>query len=144
MSGSRPDGRAGGFTLLEVLVALAIAGLALVTLFRAGGEGVVAVDTATRVEEAVQRAQSHLAAVGRDVALLQSEAEGDDGGGYHWRLRIAPVATLSGQGPAGGSAPSSAGTTLFDVEVAIFLPGRGQPRSVVLRTQRLAAASFSE
>ena len=137
MSGSRPDSWAGGFTLLEVLVALAIAGLALVTLFRAGGEGVVAVDTATRVEEAVQRAQSHLAAVGRDVALLQSEAEGDDGGGYRWRLRIAPVAAWPA--PDATAAPA-AGATLFDVEVAISWPGRGQARSVVLKTQRLGAA----
>src|SRR6266446_5415666 len=57
-----------GFTLLEVVVALAIAGLALVGLFRAGSGGLLAVDTAARAEEAVQRAQSHLAAVGRDAA----------------------------------------------------------------------------
>ena len=57
---------AGGFTLLEVVVALAIAALALVGLFQAGSGGLFAVDTAARAEEAVQRAQSHLAAVGRD------------------------------------------------------------------------------
>ena len=60
-----------GFTLLEVVVALAIAGLALVGLFRAGSGGLLAVDTAARAEEAVQRAQSHLAAVGRDAALVE-------------------------------------------------------------------------
>ncbi len=65
--------RADGFTLLEVIVALAIAALALIVLFRAGSDGLFAVDTATRAEEAVERAQSHLAAIGHDVALLQGE-----------------------------------------------------------------------
>lgn len=134
------DKRNRGFTLLEVLVALAIAGLALVALFRAGGQGLVAVDAALRVEEAVQRAQSHLAAVGRDVALLQGETEGDDGGGYRWRLRIAPAATW--QAPAGGAAPTAA-VTLFDVEVAISWPGGAEDRRVVLKTQRIATATAS-
>lgn len=141
MCDSRAGTRADGFTLLEVLVALAIAGLALVALFRAGGDGLAAVGTAARVEEAVQRAQSHLAAVGRDVALLQGETEGDDGGGYRWRLRIAPAASWQPQ-PARGA--SAGGATLFDVEVSILWPGRGQARSVVLRTQRLVATPAAQ
>ena len=40
--------RSGGFTLLEVVVGLAIAAVALVGLFRAGSGGLVAVDTAAR------------------------------------------------------------------------------------------------
>ena len=80
-----------GFTLLEVVVALAIAGLALVGLFRAGSGGLFAVDAATRAEEAVQRAQSHLAALGHNAALTEGEFTGDDGGGYRWRLRVKPV-----------------------------------------------------
>src|ERR1700751_3340361 len=80
-----------GFTLLEVVVALAIAGLALVGLFRAGRGGLFAVDTAARAEEAVQRAQSHLAAVGRDATLVTGEFTGDDGGGYRWALHVAPL-----------------------------------------------------
>src|SRR6266704_2177009 len=84
--------RARGFTLLEAVVALAIAALALVGLFRAGSEGLFTADTASHIEEALQRAQSHLAAVGRDAALLQGDFEGDDGGGYRWRLHVYPAA----------------------------------------------------
>src|SRR6266478_8383529 len=105
--------RGNGFTLLEVIVALAIAGLALVGLFRAGSGGLLAVDTAARAQEAVQRAQSHLAAVGRDAALVQGEFTDDDGGGYHWRLRVRPVANRQASAADGNSA---ANTTLFDVE----------------------------
>ena len=131
---SVPD---NGFTLLEVVVALAIAGLALVGLFRAGSGGLVSVDTAARAEEAVQRAQSHLAAVGRDAALVEGELTGDDGGGYRWALRVRPLTARQSLAPNG---VSSITTTLFNVEVAISWPGRAGERSVTLRTLRLGTA----
>ena len=123
-----------GFTLLEVAVAVAIAGLALVGLFQAGSGGVFAADTAARAAEALQRAQSHLAAVGRDAALVQGDASGDDGGGYRWRLLVQPVMQRPGVA-ADGVTPQN--TTLFSVEVAISWQSRGHERAVVLRTLRL-------
>src|SRR5947209_4937573 len=92
-------GRTAGFTLLEVVVATAITGLALVGLFQAGTSGVFAVDGAARVDEAIERAQSHLAAFGRSGAVGPGEIEGDDGGGYHWRLRSRPIATQQAAAP---------------------------------------------
>lgn len=130
--------RTGGFTLLEVVVALAIAAVALVGLFQAGSGGFFAVDTAARAQEAVQRAQSHLAAVGRDAALVQGDFTDEDGGGYRWQLRVRPLTTR--QAPvAGGNANTS--QTLFDVEIAISWPGHEGDRSVVLRTLRLGTAA---
>jgi general secretion pathway protein I len=131
-----PAGHGNGFTLLEVFVALAIAALALVGLFRAGSSGLFAVDTAARAEEAVQRAQSHLAAVGRDAALVEGDSTGDDGGGYRWALRVRPLTARQSLAPDG---VSSTTTTLFNVEVAISWSGRAGDRSVVLRTLRLGA-----
>ncbi len=133
MSTERPSGSAG-FTLLEVVVAVAIAGLALVGLFQAGSGGVFAVDTAARAEEALQRAQSHLAAIGRDAALVQGDASGDDGGGYRWRLQVQPVSERRGVA-ADGITPQN--KALFSVEVAISWEARGHQRAVVLRTLRL-------
>jgi general secretion pathway protein I len=133
--------RGDGFTLLEVVVALAIAALALVGLFHAGSGGLFAVDTATRAEEAVQRAQSHLAAVGRDAALVQGDFTDDDGAGYRWRLRVRPVANRLTPAPDGNSAAT---TTLFDVEVAISWPGPRGDRSVVLKTLRLGTSTGGE
>lgn len=132
------DSRPAGFTLLEVIVALAIAALAVVVTFRAGGDGLFAVASAGRAEEAVQRAQSHLAAVGQDVALLQGATEGDDGGGYRWRLRIEPAAQR--RVPATAGSPPAV-TTLYNVEVAITWRGRGRSHSVVLKTERVDTAS---
>src|SRR5262245_39078681 len=127
-----------GFTLFEVVVALAIAALAIVGLFQAASGGLLAANTAGQVEEAVQRAQSHLAAVGRSAALIQGEFTDDDGGGYHWRLRARPVATRQVAAPDGNH---NASVTLFDVEVAISWPGRSGQRSVVLKTMRLSATT---
>jgi general secretion pathway protein I len=132
--------QSGGFTLLEVVVALAIAAVALVGLFRAGSGGLFAVDTAARAQEGIQRAQSHLAAVGRDAALVQGEFTDDDGGGYRWRLRVRPVASRA-LAPDGNSARSA---TLYDVEVAISWPGRSGDRSVVLKTLRLGTPATGE
>jgi general secretion pathway protein I len=136
MSADRPL-YGNGFTLLEVVVALAIAGLALVGLFRAGSGGLFAVDTAARAEEAVQRAQSHLAAVGRDATLVEGEFTGDDGGGYHWTLRVRPLTTRQSLAQDGVSAAT---VTLFNIEVAISWPGHAGARSVMLRTLRLGSA----
>ena len=131
----RPAAAAGGFTLLEVIVALAIAGIAFVALFRAGGTGMFAVDTAARVEEAVERAQSHLAAVGRAAPLLQGDFNGDDGGGFQWWLSIHPAAVRR-IGAEGGRAQAAV-VTLYEVRVAISWAGNGRRRQVVLRSERL-------
>lgn len=128
---------AAGFTLLEVIVALAIASFAMIGLFEAGSGGLFAVDTAARAEEALQRAQSHLAAVGRDAALVEGDQQGDDGGGYRWQLRIEPVAQRPGLAEDGVTAQT---TSLFDVEVAISWAARGHRRAVVLHTLRLGTA----
>ncbi len=137
MSAKRPPADAG-FTLLEVIVAVAIAGLALVGLFQAGSGGVFAVDTAAHAEEALQRAQSHLAAIGRDAALVQGDVTGDDGGGYRWRLQVEPVSQRGGVA-ADGITPQN--TTLFSVEVAISWELRGHHRAVILRTLRLGTGA---
>jgi general secretion pathway protein I len=121
-----------GFTLLEIIVALAIAGLALVGLFRAGSDGMLAVDTAGHVTEATERAQSHLAALGRVAAITTGETEGDDGGGYHWQVRARPLAAW----PAGSGAASTT-VTLFEVEVSISWKAGGRSRSAVLSSLRL-------
>jgi general secretion pathway protein I len=135
---SRDSRRGGGFTLLEVVVALVIAGLALVGMFEAGSSGLFAADTAARAEEAVERAQSHLTAVGRDAALTVGHFTGDDGGGYRWRLSVHPVATRQVPGPDG---VSTTNTTLYAVKVSISWRNGGHERAVVLSTLRLGTTN---
>src|SRR5579859_18463 len=130
-----------GFTLLEAVVAFAIAALALGVLFRAATGGLVAVDTAGRYEEAVSRAKSHMASIGHDGPLSETQTEGDDGGGYHWRIRIVPLASAN---PANGQpAPflqaSSRKPTLYSVEVGISWSDGGRHREFLLQSQRIGA-----
>jgi general secretion pathway protein I len=130
-----------GFTLLEAVIAFAIAALALGIMFRAATGGLVAVATAGRYEEAVSRAKSHMAAIGRDTPLAETETEGDDGSGYHWRIRVVVLASAN---PANGApAPflqaSSRKPTLFSVEVGISWKDAGRTREFLLQSQRIGA-----
>jgi general secretion pathway protein I len=130
-----------GFTLLEVVIAFAIAALALAVMFKAAIGGLVAVGTAGRYEEAVSRAKSHLAAVGRDGALTAGETQGDDGGGYHWRIRIVQLAAItpSGNSPTAFVQASFRQPTLYSAEVGISWTDSGRVREVLLQTQRIGA-----
>ena len=141
---------APGFTLLEVVVALAIAALALIGLFRAGSGGLFAADTAARIDEAIERAQSHLAAFGRAGAITPGEFAGDDGGGYRWLVRVRSIAqqTVAVQPRAGQplNAQQQIRPTLalYEVEVMVSWRSGGHNRSVTLETRRLGAAPASE
>jgi general secretion pathway protein I len=133
--------RERGFTLLEVLIAFIIAALALGVMIKAAGGGLISAHTAGRYEQAVSRARSHLAALGRNAALATGDSEGDDGDGYRWHLTVTPVATSQPvqqplNQPQATPFPS---VTLFAVIVEISWPDAGGERRVTLRSERLGA-----
>ncbi len=132
---ARDDARDGGFTLLEVLVAFAIAALALGVLFEGAVGGIRSTRIADRTEEALSRARSHLAAVGQGTPLGPGTQEGDDGSGFHWSVRIRPLQS---------ALTSSSRVVLYAVQVTeSWSEGDARDdatRSVVLRTERLGVA----
>jgi general secretion pathway protein I len=128
--------RPAGFALLEVLIAFVIAAMALGLLFQAASSSGGAAKQAGNYEEAVSRAKSHMAALGRDSDVAPGEQGGDDGGAYHWRVKITPSAVA--QPPADGP-PVAVHLTLYDVEVAVSWTDSGHKREVVLHSQRLAS-----
>src|SRR5438067_3581641 len=131
---------ARGFTLLEVTIAVAIAGLALLTMFQAGSTGLFAVNSAARIDEAIERAQSHLAAFGSSNAIVPGDSEGDDGGGYRWRLSARPLATQA----ASQGAQDTPQATLYSVDSAISWNSWDGTRSVVLHTRRFGAPAAQQ
>ena len=132
-----------GFTLIEVLVAFVIATVALAVLTRAGLDGLRSTTLAARYQEALTRAQSHLAAIGDTPQ--PSDRQGDEGDGFHWHVRIASLAKEA-VSTAGASGPPPQ-VSLLAVSVAISWSdgGRdGSRRSVELDSERIAAGAVGE
>ena len=119
-----------GFTLIEVLVAFIIAGLALSVLVNVGIEGLRASSLSARYQEALARAQSHLAAA--VDASQPGDRQGDEGDGFHWHVRTVPIAHI---------AVASGQATLLAVSVAISW-GPAPGRSVQLDTEQLAGGNL--
>jgi general secretion pathway protein I len=133
--------RQRGFTLLEVLIALIISGIALATVFRAASENIHATGAAARYQEAVSRARSHLD--GTSANLVFGEQEGDDGGGFHWRSVVRAVGTTGKQDSAGRpvAATDSLVITLCAVSVWITWREGTHARTVRLDSERLLTSA---
>ncbi|HXA22985.1 MAG TPA: prepilin-type N-terminal cleavage/methylation domain-containing protein [Acetobacteraceae bacterium] len=123
-----------GFTLLEVLIANVIAALALGALYQTAVSGVRSMRTAARYNDALSRARSHLDMAVHGGTLAPSDSQGDDGGGFHWRLHIEPVAQtgLRPDGPSSGTAQPL--LALYRVTVWNFWDGDGSRHAVQLDT----------
>ena len=105
-----------GFSLLEVVVALAILSFGLTAL--AGGivAGLRSVDRAAEAEYALLMAQSLMAEGKVRAAALPAEETGTLPEGYRWRRTVADF-----------PATSAAGHGLMRVTVAVSPPGGGAP-----------------
>ena len=126
-----------GFTLLEVLVAFIIAALALGALTQGAAGGLQSARVSGHYQEALSRARSRLASLG--AASAPGEQSGDDGGGYAWRVNVAPLAT-AGRPREGVDSPRPGRATLLAVTVRISWRMDGGEREVVLATERVASA----
>ena len=128
-----------GFTLLEVIIALIIAGIAAVVLFEAVGSGLHATQTASMYDQALVRAKSRLAAAAHGSRLAPVDQRGEDGGGFRWRLRVAPMASaaLRPVGLVGPRANTSFPVVLYEVTVWIGWNDGSTERQVRLNTEQV-------
>ncbi|WP_158746992.1 prepilin-type N-terminal cleavage/methylation domain-containing protein [Acidisphaera sp. L21] len=124
-----------GFTLLEVLVAFIIAAIALTALFSGALGGLRAANVSSRYAEAVSRAQSHLTAASVGDALTPGDRQGDEGHGFHWRVRISPVETR----PPDSANPTLPILALYAISSAVSWTEENRTRTVQLVTERLAS-----
>jgi general secretion pathway protein I len=129
--------RTAGFTLLEVLIAFVIAALAIGAMVHAVGNGLASSRAAAHYQEAVSRARSHLDVAMHGTAVVPADTEGDDGGGFHWRMRVTPAASTTGQLP-GFARRTAATVTLFAVSVTISWHDVHGTREVRLDSARVA------
>ena len=133
----RPDRR--GFTLLEVLIAFAIAALSLALLYRGGVEGLAGATQAARTHEAVSRAQSRLDAACHGGPLFPGIQSGDDGSGFSWRTEVSRADTSIAKPPAEDTSGDGTRVDLVTVRVSIAF-GRGRPVSLVTECLSVGAA----
>src|SRR5262249_5860463 len=82
--------RQRGFTLIEIVVALAILAVALTALFQAFSSGLRAAGVTERQASAVMLARSLLDRVGQDIPLVAGEKAGVTEDGLRWGIAIAP------------------------------------------------------
>ncbi len=126
-------------TLLEVIIALIISGMAAVGLFEAAGTGLQATQTAAMYDQAIVRAKSRLAAATHGTKLAAGDWRGDDGGGFHWRLLVAPLATAAVRpiGLVGPRAAQSIPIVLYSVSVWVDWNEGGTERDIRLDTEQV-------
>ena len=89
--------REQGFALLEAIVAMAIASLALTTIYRTIGDGMRTASRVQTMQAAIVVARSHLDSLGSDGTLQSGASAGAYDNGMRWRLSIADLSTATGE-----------------------------------------------
>jgi general secretion pathway protein I len=119
-----------GFTLLEILVALAILAVSIGVLTASFSMSVDGTRTARRELDVAAAAQSVLARVGADIPVRAGALSGSAGEGLRWQINIAPY----------GDPNASPGLLVaaFEVSLEIQWEEDGRSRALTVKTLRLA------
>jgi general secretion pathway protein I len=123
-SASRGSSRSAGFSLLEMVVAVAILAIALVTLYQAAGGATRNVRADEKYAYGVELARSLLA----DNAQVPPDGVSDSGeteGGFNWQVQTRRI-------DLGRTALASA--SLHEIEVAVRWRDGGRAREILLNS----------
>lgn len=124
-----------GFTLVEVLIALVIALLAISVLSGSVAASLRTARQTARWERAISRAQSHLDAIA-DPGRAMGEREGDEANGFHWRTNVSFVTSAPSPNPTRRNIWAG-GTGLYAITVTISWHDGAEPQAYVLHSARL-------
>jgi prepilin-type N-terminal cleavage/methylation domain-containing protein len=122
--------RTGGFTLIEMLFALMVIGLAMAaaaTMFRTG---LIGNETAASIDEALRIGQAKLDESGADLPLRPGISSGKFGR-FAWQLAIAR---------ASDDEAAAAHLALYRIEARVLWRDGARERHVTLDTLRLGSA----
>jgi general secretion pathway protein I len=122
--------RRAGFTLVEIIVALAILALSLDVILPAISEALWRTGEAEAQAEAASLARSLLAQAGSAMPLNNGAAAGQFDNGFRWRLQVTPY----------GSADQTMPVRAYAVVAEVFWDDANRERSVALTTLRLGGA----
>jgi general secretion pathway protein I len=129
------ENNAAGFTLVEVIVAIAILSLALGVLLNAISGGLRTTSQAERMAEAGSLAQSLLAQVGTELPIRPGQSTGEFPDGFRWRLSMQSFgdATEREVWPVGA----------YTISAEVSWDDGAPPRSYALTTLRLGPKDTS-
>jgi general secretion pathway protein I len=125
-----------GFTLIEVLVALIIAALALGVLYQGSVGGMRSAKVASRYNAALSRAQSHMAGLMVQTGFRAGRQSGKDGGGFTWQTQVRPLGVAMTSGPPQPTRPA-----LYALTVTESWRSGAAVRRVTLHSERLGAVA---
>ena len=126
----RPQNSQSGFTLLEVVVAFAVAALALGAVFHVYGTAFGGSERAERLTIALLAAESKLAEVAGTALLKPGRTTGTLEDGYHWLAVVQPYLGTP------ETVPEQLPVRAYQIEVTVSW-GAGGGQAVSLNTVRL-------
>ncbi len=127
-----------GFTLIEVLVAFAILTLVLGTLLPLFSNGLRSLNISEKYTRAAVLAQSRMAAIGRELPLVEGEDGGELEQGYGWRSAITPYEIGVDDGDSDDTAPLA---QAFMTTVEVYWQDGDKRRALTLNSLMLKPAS---
>ena len=141
----------GGFTLIEVLAAIALLAIAFVVSLGALGKSAQNAGRAAALDTAVEHAQTLLAGQGLGAPLKNAKLSGRFDDGMAWQLDVHALPRLATPAKDAGAAVAvqqggvmmaqATGIDLYQLDVAVQY---GAGRTLRLSTQRAQAASMDQ
>jgi general secretion pathway protein I len=131
-------GRTAGFSLIEVLVALVIVGLAMTAIAGVFGNGLVGHRTASDAETALALAEERLALAAATATLRAGSDGGVFAGRFAWQTT---VSRYEDRDDVKQAVQSNATLVLYRIAVDIAWRDGRRSRQLALSTLRLGAAA---
>jgi general secretion pathway protein I len=128
-------GRAGGFSLLEVIAAIAVLAIAFAALMQVAGSAMSLTARANERTQAALRARSLLDGAFIMDPVREGSSDGRFDDTYRWQLNVSPFNLGDASVDNGG-----AGSRMYRLDLDVFWGERDHERRAHFSTLRLAGA----
>src|SRR5438093_3450538 len=137
MPPSRASAGAAGFSLIDALVALVIAGLALAAIAGVLADGLTGHEASAEAATALTLAEGKIAAAGASEPLHPGRSRGVFADRFRWEVTIAPYDDPPDKPAASALAPPPVALRLYRIAAAVTWREGLRRRQVALATLRL-------
>ena len=130
-----PHRRAGGFSLLEVIAAIAVLAIAFAALMQVAGSAMSLTARANERTQAALRARSLLDGAFIMDPVREGSSDGRFDDTYRWRMNVTPYVAADA-----GADPTAGGSRMYRLDVDVLWGDEGHERRAHFSTLRFAAA----